>query len=239
MPRGRKAKTPLWQPRQVDVLGPFVNQLGSSGSNTPISIVISYFSNLQFYQPTQDKDRLILYQFMRWCMADVSQRKWGVDLQLSLGGKPLDRRMATLVRKEGAILTKLLNLVAEVHLVKQHGYPYAALWWATCIMEGECTFTRQYKTTFEAPSTKDGYVSQFQGITAALANKRNPFKKKHTKLLFDDAIELSNKSTRRKEDEDRFYSSIYMPYLTARSDMTKFLREKGTEIMVIKHDYSK
>ena len=239
MARGRKAKIPLWMPRQVDVLGPFASQLVADASSTPISMVISYFSNLQFYQPTQNKDRLFFYQFMRWCMADVSQRKWGVDLQLSLGGKPLERRMATLVRKEGAILTKLLNLVADAHFVKQHDYPYAACWWAACIMEGECTFTRQYRTTFEAPSTKDSYVSQFQGITAALANKRNPFKKEHTKLLFDDAIKLSDKSTRRKEDEDRFYSSTYMPYLTARSDMTKFLREKGTEIMVIKHDYSK
>ena len=123
MSRGCKPKKMLWIPRQADLLGPFSSELVTGIQETPLSAAINYLANLETYQPTQNRDCALLYQLMRWTISDVVRRKWGVNLQQSLKGKALDSKMLAWVKKEGALLTKLLNLVSEVHLVESSQPP--------------------------------------------------------------------------------------------------------------------
>ncbi|MGI8933416.1 MAG: hypothetical protein ACR2FS_05020 [Phormidesmis sp.] len=177
----------------------------------------------------------MIYQLLRWSIGDVARRKWGANIQPMLEGKALGGKMLSLVQKEGALMTKLLNLVSEVHLVDPQNHPHAAFWWALCILESECTSIVHYESEEAAPSRKRDYVSDYEGITAALRRRKNPFEKPYTKQLFDTALKIANGATGAKADEDLFYSRAYEPYLKARSDTATFLRKKGTEKLLLKN----
>ncbi|MGB3788988.1 MAG: hypothetical protein WA949_13335 [Phormidesmis sp.] len=234
MPRGRKARPVLWRPDQSDTVGPFFSVLATHGKETPMGGAIDYLSNLETYSPTQNPDRRILYQLIRWITSDVARRKWGVNLKPALDGKPLRGQELKLVRAEGALWTKILNLAAAVHLADPHGYPHAAVWWALCILEAECTSIVHAESEDSAPVTKGRYLSGFEEKTAALKRRENPFNKPHTNRLFGAAIVIADGSTGKKEDEDLFYAREYVPYIEARSSLSAFLRKKGTQKIMLK-----
>lgn len=234
MVRGRKSKVQMWMPRQADLFGPFSSELITGMSSTPLSASIDYLTNLDIYQPSQNRDCAVLYQFMRWAVSDVARRKWGANIQQLLRGKPLEGKMLELVRKEGALLTKLLNLVSEVHLLNPQNHLHAAFWWLVCVLESECTSIVRYESKEDAPSWKRDYMSDYEGITAALRRQKNPFTKPYTRRLFDEAVKIAKKSSGAKADEDLFTAKAYKPYLDARSDIATFLRKKGTDKLLLK-----
>jgi len=88
--------------------------------------------------------------------------------------------------------------------------------------------------------SKSGLLSPYEGNTAKLKKRRNPFQAGTSKRLFDAACKLANEASNSYEDRDSelFYPSKYLPYIEARSKLAAFLRKKGTKIIKGSEDES-
>lgn len=228
MPRGRKPSPKLWNPYQADILGPFSGDLLISG-DTPMAAATTFLANLgDFYRPPENETEMLMNLMMRWGVGDVVRRKFGVNIQPTLGAKPLDRNSKRLVKQEGLLLTKLLNLVSDVYLLRPYDYPHPVYWWIGCAMEG-CSLRGLYGSNGGWPTSKTETVRGFESFTASLKARENPFTLPNSERLFDTALEIADYSTGARQDEDEFYCRSLRPYIQARSDAAKVLRKKETK----------
>lgn len=233
MARGRKAAPLLYRADQVDMLGPVLASR-LNAPNTSMEVAIDLLSNLNYEPrlpaPFRTPAAKIQNQLTRYAVADVVRRRWNRDLAITMRGKGFDGVTAAMVKAEGLLMIRLLNLVVATQAVTD-GTPPPAIWWALVTLEGGATLRPRLYGEDEAwPKTKTEFIAAFKSITGDLMSYKNPFVMPYTTLLFDSAIEQALKETGRKADKDGFYVRDWQTYLEARADTVKFLKKKGTKM---------
>lgn len=228
MPRGRKSGAILWRPDVIEERGPiFVQRL----QNQPMGEILRYVSTL----PDELDSRLQIVSdvFLRWAIADVVRRRWVPSMKVAIASrktklKAIDKK---LIQAEGLVLSRLLDIALDVFLLNNSGYADAAYWWFDCCREPSAHRITSLELDSNSPRKMDAR-SEYEGITAALRRREaNPFQNGPSRKLFNTAIKLSEESTGKKADSEHFYSKRYLPYLEARADLAKIIRDKSAKIV--------
>lgn len=231
MVRGRKPleKPLLWSPHVIDVFGPvYVESLLKS--DWPMHRTIEALASIEDIRPSKTDIAFGQNLVTRWAMSDVIRRKWNPKMSPAYLGVKLNRDTSKLVKLEGLMLTKLLQLVSEVFLIAPSGYKHPATWWGLCCVEG-CSMRRLKHSSEDWATTKKQSLREFEGITAALRKRENPFQLSHSRKLFDLAVTMAEAGTGSTADKDSFYARGYKPFLDARAETAKYLRGKKVQII--------
>lgn len=230
MARGRKSGVVLWRPDVVTERGPIYV---SSLRKQPMGVVLQAASLLPDPEYFHDEIKTLSDIYLRWAIADVIRRRWYPKMKIATSEKKgggfsaIERAQ---VQAEGLVLSRLLDIAAEVSLFKNGGYKHYAYWWFACIREASTHRLSAMKMGESSP-TKRSLLSIYEGQTSKLRERRNPFPPGSSKDLFSFAISTAEEATNAKIDADHFYPSKYIPYLEARSNLAKIVRKKGLDVI--------
>ena len=225
MARGRKSGVILWRPDIVKEEGPiFVSSLHTQ----PMGQVLKAVSGLP--DPAYFHDRILTLSDigLRWAIADVVRRRWYPKMRIgTLGREKLKAADKKMVEAEGLVLSRLLDITAEVYLWSEGGYTHYAYWWFECCREVNAHRLSSMKIGASRIKKRD-IISIYEGYSAAIRERKNPFSFGPSQQLFDEAVKMANAGTNTKADAEHFYSKTYLPYLVARAELAKIARQKGT-----------
>ncbi len=236
MARGRKATPVLWRPDTVDVKGPiYVGAL----ADQPMGQVLEVIGCLPSPKFFGDAVATISSVNLRYAVAEVIRQRWYPPMRIALNGQKPDSTTRKLAKAEGLVLSKLLDIINEIFLLNPSGYTHPAYWWFECIL---CIgdHSPQMAIDTERGDKKSLVWQRYEGDTAKLRGNTNgidnPFSNRASRLVFDQAIALSQNSTNCEEDRtsSQFYPSKYLPYVEARSKVSALLRKEGTKLVKFK-----
>jgi hypothetical protein len=153
----------------------------------------------------------------RLILAEVIRLKWDSRFKI----KGIDRQSKKEIKAAGNVAFRLLNLIAEVHLMRpdmvDHQHP--AQWFLLLMAEGEAIGVNR------PPGLGGG-----KNFKRALSNENrllyslseNPFTLTHTERFFDAALKLA-------WQYDRF-AAVFREYVKARRQLSSVLTEGGSKV---------
>ena len=229
MPRGRKIRPFLWKPKEVDAILP-VGTCFRGIPDSKMEVAIDILLNLNYNYPPTTMLHAAGWGCIRFAVADVVRRKYNINIQIVEQGKPIKGFKKKQIRQEGLLLTRLLNMILDVHNVMPCGYPSPAEWWIKCLMDLHWLHVIPTSPGQKAAGKLE-IIKQFQTQTGLLMKRQNPFANTEsrkrfadTATLFDAAIALAEPFTGKAEDQEGFYYKQYAPYIEARSALTKLMK---------------
>jgi len=223
MARGRKSGAILWRPDIVEEEGPiFVASLRKQ----PMGEVLRAVSKLPDPDHLDDKISTISDVYLRWAISDVVRRRWCPRMRIGTSDK---RKFTALERShieaEGLVLSRLLDIAAEVFLLNKGSYDDYAYWWFECCRESNAHRLSAMHLGKQNPTKRD-IVSVYEGHSAKLRQRQNPFALGVSATMFDTALKLADSGTSRKADSEHFYLKKFIPYLEARANLAQVVRKK-------------
>lgn len=221
----------LWRPDVVTMTGPiYAGQFAIDNHTAAALGVIGCLPLPEFFD---NKVQTILDVQLRYAVADVIRRRWYPKMRVQIDGRAPEAPTQKLIRANGLVLSKLLDIVSEVFLFDPCGYAHPAYWWLD-----NCLEIGAHRLAVLADSNKTGaskalLKSTYDASTAALRRFENPFEGDFSRPLFDRAVKMAAATVLHNysDDSDLFHPAKFLPYLAARSKLSALAREKKLKLI--------